>query len=1053
VVDIRDTARPGHLRIPVPPPNMETDTLLLQVCGLKGMGIGLGDGGNMLNGTRGVVLRGTRGGAPRGLVFHPGHRLAYRRFPGAKGLIRGGLDNITWAAFDGGPLIPPSGVMSVQLPPRVERGREVQQAVYVSGDGRGFHRVPLVLLEEAEGGGSGGVNQHAIITRLPTRGRLGAQQGGGTLPPFASHTCGSTVITGSLVSFRFTTPPVHPVAEADIFYQTYPPGSRGSALVDNTGAYDSIAYTICSSDGDLGSQVVGQRVVSFHLECRPHSLFREELLACVPCPAGTETRSSVHGAVDKGRYASNSCSLCMPGFNRSESARKGGGGCEPCPRGTATPFAGTGSCIPCAPGTYAAYAGSVTCESCPTGKSSPAAGATTCTQCGTQHYGPVPGLSACKRCPARTVSTRLASTSINECECAGGSYHQLARIGEECEECPHGMYCQGALLPPVQTTGFWSLPEIYPEPFKAIATPCDYRNVRGVCIGYPNVQNQSKLQLCLLHPENGGEGREGWCPWLEGGVDPASWPNLTGLPGDQRGGRNEFLFGGTLLEEAWATGVNPNTFLGAVYNKSRLYRDDAHCTPGYTGRMCSECASRYYRVFDGTCATCPWWGFFATYMAWFGVWGLACSLLCLCAMGQSHFARTLVHLAQAVHLVSQFHINWPPFVMYALRSFAIFNFSLEMLPWTCYGVPMGWIDQWFLSLFLPYVITLAVAIRYLMPYIITTELYFHARRQVLTWQARFVEWPNNPMHKLVRVWERMKENALVQRLLRFVSSSLPDSPPGSPLSRGRTCTAQTDWTNTTGSTATSRHTTAASDALARSPLSRGRSHTLSGTRFGGGSGRTIAGEAATAKTGAEGACAAQNEKRGNDGDGDEVGGGRTEGRTSRTRKAEEIQSQTDLQAEESLRHTRMQTQTQMGTHEQVHAQAQAAEPRSWLTMLWTSMKSLFVVQEKKEGRDESQTHGTKDAVVRGGGEGVDATLAERSVMSAKSESSVDSRRELLPQGQDSVVDGGGERRVKRVQTSDEPEILFLDYESSDSDKEPKVLGRRGDGVEIGAGVG
>ena len=149
----------------------------------------------------------------------------------------------------------------------------------------------------------------------------------------------------------------------------------------------------------------------------------------------------------------------------------------------------------------------------------------------------------------------------------------------------------------------------------------------------------------------------------------------------------------------------------------------------------------------------------------------------------------------------------------------------------------------------------------------------------------------------------------------------------------------------------------------------------------------------------------------------------------------------------------MQTQTQMGTHEQVHAQAQAAEPRSWLTMLWTSMKSLFVVQEKKEGRDESQTHGTKDAVVRGGGEGVDATLAERSVMSAKSESSVDSRRELLPQGQDSVVDGGGERRVKRVQTSDEPEILFLDYESSDSDKEPKVLGRRGDGVEIGAGVG
>jgi hypothetical protein len=38
----------------------------------------------------------------------------------------------------------------------------------------------------------------------------------------------------------------------------------------------------------------------------------------------------------------------------------------------------------------------------------------------------------------------MESTSINQCECQGGSYHKLARVGEPCEECPHGMYCQGA---------------------------------------------------------------------------------------------------------------------------------------------------------------------------------------------------------------------------------------------------------------------------------------------------------------------------------------------------------------------------------------------------------------------------------------------------------------------------------------------------------------------------------------------------------------------------------------------------------------------------------
>ena len=78
-------------------------------------------------------------------------------------------------------------------------------------------------------------------------------------------------------------------------------------------------------------------------------------------------------------------------------------------------------------------------------------------------------------------------------------------IDTECSECPHGLYCQGAQLPPVQRTGFWSNTEVYPDAVTVIAVRCDYRNVRGVCVGYPEVQNQTLLQFCLYHPQ------DGWC--------------------------------------------------------------------------------------------------------------------------------------------------------------------------------------------------------------------------------------------------------------------------------------------------------------------------------------------------------------------------------------------------------------------------------------------------------------------------------------------------------------------------------------------------------------
>ena len=186
MLDIRDPASPGQLRLPLPPPHLETDTLLFQVCGLRGKGIGLTDGGNTLEGLRAVLLRGTIGAKPTGLVEHSAHRVAYRRFPGPAGQPRGGVDVLRFSAFDGGRVAPRDEELTLKLAPRLPSARQVhhQVSLKVGGGGGGGggggetqepEAVPLVLLGEEEG--SSIVQEYVIVTQLPTRGRLSAPPG------------------------------------------------------------------------------------------------------------------------------------------------------------------------------------------------------------------------------------------------------------------------------------------------------------------------------------------------------------------------------------------------------------------------------------------------------------------------------------------------------------------------------------------------------------------------------------------------------------------------------------------------------------------------------------------------------------------------------------------------------------------------------------------------------------------------------------------------------------------------------------------------------------
>ena len=378
VLDIRDSASPGSLRLPLAPPHFETDTLLVQVCGLRGKGIGLTDGGNMLEGLRAVLLRGTVGGKPQGLVEHSAYRLAYRRFPGPAGQPRGGLDVFSFSAFDGGLIAPRAEALTLDLAPRIPRARDVHHMVSLKvgggggGDGGGGggeapQAVPLVPLGVEEGGRV--VQVYIIITQLPSRGRISAPPGF-TLAASASHTCAATTVVG----WRVTPTPSDsgmPSSNAvtEVLYQTA--DDAGGEPVSR-GVWDAFRYVVCSADAALSEQVLGYRFTSITYICPPAWFSDAATGTCQRCRPGFAQRAPASGqiatvgATGNGRCGSGSdggalnlggtsqsCVPCAPGSNRSAHSVV----CLPCPRGYYAELPGADICSACPPGTFASRVG------------------------------------------------------------------------------------------------------------------------------------------------------------------------------------------------------------------------------------------------------------------------------------------------------------------------------------------------------------------------------------------------------------------------------------------------------------------------------------------------------------------------------------------------------------------------------------------------------------------------------------------------------------------------------------------------------------------------
>jgi hypothetical protein len=151
------------------------------------------------------------------------------------------------------------------------------------------------------------------------------------------------------------------------------------------------------------------------------------------------------------------------------------------------------------------------------------------------------GMWRCYDCPAlsRTVSQR--ASNVNQCQCLPGSYTKsffdpyvkqiwssngwstangstvapstpaiaepwpvrLRQVGANCTECPPGAFCHGRHLPPVAKSGYWTdwrsdNKEFWDDVVSPKFYPCDARNVREVCLGYPLLDIQERSEASSM---------------------------------------------------------------------------------------------------------------------------------------------------------------------------------------------------------------------------------------------------------------------------------------------------------------------------------------------------------------------------------------------------------------------------------------------------------------------------------------------------------------------------------------------------------------------------
>eukprot|EP00960_Hanusia_phi_P059738 764272-Hanusia_phi.AAC.8 len=415
---------------------------------------------------------------------------------------------------------------------------------------------------------------------------------------------------------------------------------------------------------------------------------------CKPCPKGYYGKSSALTNQCKkcpvGQYQSDlgstTCLLCPPGFF---SSFPGSPECTACPAGTYNEVAGQDRCIPCSGGTFAS-----------------SSGASSCSKCGSSHFTYTAGAISCSPCPNNTRTINDTADGIDKCVCAFGTYDVLGRAGHPCLPCPHGAYCHGGTLLPVARTGYWTSQEYWTNDRynpaeglvysgQAFFAPCSYNYIRGVCLGYPDVNVQEKEAICLYRNDVVVYGPESLDIYTSTGIN---------------------------VQESSCTLQNGlDNHSVQIHNIS--YSVNAHCSLGYAGVICSNCASGFYRFIDGLCYACPMSDGFVMVQALYFVVSIISTLLLwlfifwIIPSRARSVSMIITHL-QLLAVFSRYSIPFERNAQRLLSMMTIFNLNFNGVPWKCLKLmPSSYFWIWTFQLCIPHAVLLLYGgLRYIQVY-------------------------------------------------------------------------------------------------------------------------------------------------------------------------------------------------------------------------------------------------------------------------------------------------------------------------------------------------
>ena len=318
------------------------------------------------------------------------------------------------------------------------------------------------------------------------------------------------------------------------------------------------------------------------------------------------------------------------------------------------------------------------CQPCPGGTYGPFPGLLECRKCGAKHWTPNIASFSCKDCPINTRSRVRTALGIQNCECEHGYYNVHGKTGVQCHPCPHGAYCHGRNLLPVARTGYWTSQEIWTKDEEDMETgnitwghahfaPCSFRKIRGVCIGYPDIDVQEQEERCQYRDHKVIQGPVRLSDILSTGIDV----NISSC---------------TLRDLSIPGEAAPEGLRSWIMRQA--YAANSYCAQGYTGVICSKCSAGYYRDLRGYCFHCPIFYSIPVVNVLFFLIILVLNVAFWVCMfiASCHEARSLYILISHIQLMAmlgRLGVPWPDYVQGVIMFSSITNLNLDGIHWQC----------------------------------------------------------------------------------------------------------------------------------------------------------------------------------------------------------------------------------------------------------------------------------------------------------------------------------------------------------------------------------